>query len=115
MRHAYYNPDGKIEDAHEMVGKNGRVCDLLKNLELLQCEYDQALSNKLCRLMHNDPSIVADFSPGRKKKDDEDGEEVWERDPDQAPADIQKYLMYVMCDMINESYRTIEYSRNLRT
>jgi hypothetical protein len=54
MRRAYYDPEGEIEDAHEMVGKGGRVCDLLKNLELLQCEYDQALTNKLKRLMRNE-------------------------------------------------------------
>jgi hypothetical protein len=97
MRHAYYDPEGEIEDTHEMVGKNGRVCDLLKDLELLQCEYDQTLTNKLSRLMRNQPSIAADFSPGRKKKAEEDGEEVFEREPDQAPADIQKYLIYVLC------------------
>jgi hypothetical protein len=98
-----------------MVGKNGRVCDLLKNLELLQCVYDQALAKKLSRLMSNQASIVADFSPGRKKKAEEDGEEVWERDPDQAPADIQKYLIYVMCRRHREYSIYIMYSRNLRT
>jgi hypothetical protein len=111
MRHAYYDPE-------EVVCKDGRVCDLLQNLDLLDCMFVQDTSNKLSRLMHNKASIVADFSWGVKKKD-EDGADVWERDPDQAPEDTQKYLIYVLCRRhfvkLNAAWCMIEYSQNRRT
>jgi hypothetical protein len=43
MRGAYYHPEGDVADKKEMVGKNGRVCDYLKNLDLLDCKYNQDL------------------------------------------------------------------------
>jgi hypothetical protein len=51
------------------------VCDLLKNLDLLDLAFDQDLANKLARLMNNNPSITADLSWGRKTTDD-GGEET---------------------------------------